>query len=176
MGSTLRMPPWEGQYSDFIILWGISMLSTNLHFLKDVQKAKQRGAQVWCIDTYATKTAQMADRFIQTRPGSDGALALGVLHCLCRNGTCDEDFIDQYVQGWPELQRDVLPKYTPSYVQKETGVPAAAVEALATAYGQARAPFIRLGTGLSRYTNGAMTVRLIACPLLSARGSIQAAA
>lgn len=163
MGSTLRMPPWEGQYSDFIILWGISMLSTNLHFLKDVQKAKQRGAQVWCIDTYATKTAQMADRFIQTRPGSDGALALGVLHCLCRNGTCDEDFIDQYVQGWPELQRDVLPKYTPSYVQKETGVPAAAVEALAAAYGQARAPFIRLGTGLSRYTNGAMTVRLIAC-------------
>ena len=114
MGHTLRMRPQEAQHSDFIILWGISMLSTNLHFFKDVQEAKKRGAQVWCIDTYATETARRSDRFIQTRPGSDGALALGVLHCLHRDGLCDEAFIDAYVQGWTELQRDVLPKYTPA--------------------------------------------------------------
>ena len=105
----------------------------------------------------------MADRFIQTRPGSDGALALGILHCLNRDSMCDKVFISQYVQGWTELQRDVLPKYTPAYVQDAAGVPAAVVEELAAAYGRARAPFIRLGTGLSRYTNGAMTVRIISC-------------
>lgn len=163
MGHTLHMRPQEAQHSDFIILWGISMLSTNLHFLKDVREAMKRGAQVWCIDTYATETARRADRFIQTRPGSDGALALGVLHCLRRDGLCDEAFIHAYVQGWTELQKDVLPKYTPAYVQEVTGVPAAVVEELAAAYGRAKAPFIRLGAGLSRYTNGAMTVRLIAC-------------
>lgn len=162
MGDTLRMRPQDGQYSDFIILWGISMISTNLHFLKDVENAKKGGASVWCIDVYQTKTAQMADRFIQTRPGSDGALALGMLHCLCRDGLCDTAFINQYVQGWQELQQ-ILPAYTPSHVQELTGVPAAVIEELAAAYGRAHAPLIRLGTGLSRYTNGAMTVRLIAC-------------
>ena len=68
---------------------------------------------------------------------------MGVLHCLHRDGLCDEAFIDAYVQGWTELQRDVLPKYTPAYVQEATGVPAAVVEELAAAYGRAKAPFIR---------------------------------
>ena len=163
MGATLTMRPQEAGDSDMVILWSLSMLSTNVHFYKDVMEAKKKGAAVWCIDTYETKTAQLADHFVRVRPGRDGALALGIMYCLNRDGLCDEDFLRQYVRGWEELKERVLPKYDPAYVEKETGVPQTLLEELAKAYGTAKAPFIRLGTGMSRYTNGAMTTRLIAC-------------
>ena len=86
-----------------------------------------------------------------------------MMHVLDRDGLADESFLAANVLGWDELKVQVLPKYTPEAVQAITGVPAATVVALAQAYGQARAPSIRLGSGQSRYRNGAMTTRLITC-------------
>lgn len=163
MGNTLPPTPQEAQDSDLIILWSINMLATNFHFRHDVMAARKRGAAVWCIDTYETKTARDADRFVRVRPGTDGALVLGMLHIIGRDGLADDAFISQYVLGWEELKETILPKYTPAYTAAITGVPPDLLEELAHAYGAARAPFIRLGSGQSRYINGAMTSRLITC-------------
>jgi len=163
MGKTLPTAPQEAQHSDLIILWSISMLATDIHFKHDVDIAHKQGAKVICIDTYATKTAQYADEFLRVKPGTDGALALGILHIIARDNLADKDFIAQYVQGWQELEEQVLPRYTPAVVEKMTGLSAVSLEAFAQELAKAKAPFIRLGSGQSRYGNGAMTSRLITC-------------
>src|SRR5208283_3387119 len=121
------------------------------------------GAQIWLIDTYETHTAKIADRVFLTRPGSDGALALGIMHMLVRECLVDEAFITEYVAGYAEFRDKILPDYTPTHVQHITGLPAATIEEMARSYSRAQAPFIRLGGGLTRYGNGAMSVRCIAC-------------
>lgn len=163
MGATLPTAPQEAQHSDMIVLWSISMLATDIHFRHDIEMARKRGAKVYCIDTYRTKTADYADAFLCPRPGTDGALALAILHVLVRDGLADRAFLKEYVQGADELEQKVLPHYTPEAAAAITGVPAADIRAFAHAYGSARAPFIRLGSGQSRYVNGAMTSRLITC-------------
>ena len=97
------------------------------------------------------------------RPGTDGALALGIMHELQRLGLLDGDFLDRWVSGFDRLAAEVLPRYSPAKVAAITGVPATVVTELAEAYGKAAAPFIRQGSGLYRYGNGAMTARLISC-------------
>ncbi|RRD65859.1 molybdopterin-dependent oxidoreductase [Fretibacterium sp. OH1220_COT-178] len=163
MGATLPTAPQEAQKSDLVVLWSISMLATDIHFRHDLEIARRNGAEVWCIDTYETPTARYADRFLRVKPGTDGALALGMLHVLERDGLVDTDFLRRYVQGWEELKAGVLPRYSPEAVSRITEISMGALEAFARAYGRARAPFIRLGSGMSRYTNGSMTARLITC-------------
>ena len=163
MGQTGAQPPDTARHSDLIILWGSNAVATSLHSLHWVREARRAGAQVWLIDTYATPTAACADRVILVRPGSDGALALGLMHLLVRDGLQDQAFLDDRVQGFPELAAQVLPSYPPERVAALTGLAAPVLEQLAAAYGRARAPFIFLGNGLSRYGNGAMTVRAITC-------------
>ena len=162
MGATLQAQPDEAANSDFIILWGSHALASNIHFLHPVREAKKSGAQVWVIETHETETAvKVADRTLLIRPGTDGALALGLMHVLVREGLADRNFIARYVQGFDRMEAEVLPRYAPEAVGKITGMAAETVVELALAYGQARAPFIREGSGLFRYGNGAMTARLI---------------
>lgn len=163
MGSTLPTAPQAAQNSDMIILWSLHMLATDIHFQHDVAAAKKKGAVIWCIDTYRNRTADTADHFIAVRPGTDGALALGLMHVLDRDGLTDKAFLKEKVLGWEKLKEKILPKYTPAETERLTGVPAADVVAFSHAYGKARAPFIRLGSGQSRYRNGATTTRLITC-------------
>lgn len=163
MGKTLPTAPQEAANSDLIILWSISMLATDIHFRHDLEIARQNGAAIWCIDTYETRTAHYADKFTCIKPGTDGALALGIMYILNRDNLLDTSFIAQHVQGWEPLRDDIVSRYTPDKVSAITEIPAAEIEALAKAYGKARAPFIRLGSGQSRYGNGAMTSRLITC-------------
>ena len=163
MGATLPTAPQEAQQSDFIVLWSISMLATDIHFKHDVDIARKRGAKVVCVDTYATRTAAYADEFIGVKPGTDGALALGMLQVMAQEQLVNEKFIAEHVQGWEELKAQVLPRYTPKVVSEITGVPEEIIAAFARSFARARAPFIRLGSGQSRYGNGAMTSRLITC-------------
>ncbi len=163
MGTTLSTAPQEAQESDCILLWSTHTLATNLHFRHDLAAARKNGAKIWCIDTYRSKTADLADYFVSVRPGTDGALALGILHILHGEGLTDRDFLEKHVLGWEGLAEKILPKYPPEKVAAIAGVPEEMLRALALAYGHARAPFIRLGSGQSRYRNGAMTTRLITC-------------
>ena len=163
MGATLAPHPQEVAASDLIILWGTNLLATNIHLLHQIREAKQRGAVVWLIETYQSSVAQMADKVILVRPGSDGALALGMMNCLVQHHLVHEEFIAEHVQGFDLLKETVLPKYSPEVVSEITGIDGAIIEDMAQQYGKARAPFIVLGSGLSRYGNGAMTVRAITC-------------
>lgn len=163
MGGTFGPHPGEIQQSDLIILWGINALATNIHIMHDVQEAKRRGAKVWLIETYETPTAKAVDKLIITRPGSDGALALGIMHVLAKENLIDRNFIASNVQGYSELCQQVLPYYTPEKVSSITGVDSEIIIDMARQYAGAKAPFIRVGSGLSRYGNGSMTVRTITC-------------
>jgi len=126
-GETLGIKPQEAQHSDCIVLWGINATATDVHILHDVNIAKKNGARVWIIDTHKTYTFSQAHEHIYVKPGSDGALALGMLHIIHRDGLADMDRMTEF----------------------------------AHAYATSKAPFIRLGSGLSRYGNGAMTCRAI---------------
>jgi anaerobic selenocysteine-containing dehydrogenase len=163
MGKTPAPHPDACAASDLILLWGVNAAATNVHGLHAVREAKRNGAQVLLIDTYDHATAPLCDRVVHVRPGTDGALALGILHLLDRMQLCDEAFLAAHVQGAAELRERILPDYPPERVAAITGVPAATVRELAEAYGRARDPHLRPGNGLSRYGNGAMTLRTLAC-------------
>lgn len=160
-GDTVAIKPQEAQHSDLIILWSLNATATDVHILHDVNVAKRNGAFVWIIDTHKTYTYDQGTHHVYVKPGSDGALALGMIHIIHRDGLEDTTFIQAYVQGYDELVRDVLPKFTPEYVSSICGVPVEIIEELAHAYAKAKAPFIRLGSGVSRYGNGAMSCRCI---------------
>lgn len=160
-GDTLAIKPQEAQHSDLIVLWGINATATDVHILHDVNIAKKNGAQVWIIDTHKTYTFNQAHEHIYVKPGSDGALALGMLHIIHRDGLADIDFIKKHVQGYDELVNDVLLDFTPEKAAELCGVSVERMIEFAHAYAKAKAPFIRLGSGLSRYGNGAMNCRAI---------------
>jgi anaerobic selenocysteine-containing dehydrogenase len=163
MGRTHTPDPLSAGKSDLLILWGINAAATSIHFMNVVKEVQKSGGQVWLIDTYQTPTASAADRTFLVRPGTDGALALGIMHILARDGLTDAPFLQEQVLGFEELQREVLPEFSPQRTAEITGLSLESIESMAKAYGAARAPFIRLGSGLSRYGNGAMTVRCISC-------------
>lgn len=160
-GDTLAIKPQEAQHSDLIVLWGINATATDVHILHDVNIAKKKGARVWIIDTHKTYTFSQAHEHIYVKPGSDGALALGMIHIIHRDGLADIDFIKKHVQGYDELVKEVLLDFTPGKAAEICGVSVERMTEFAHAYAKSKAPFIRLGSGLSRYGNGAMTCRAI---------------
>src|SRR4030042_2795396 len=142
---------------------GINAVATNIHFLHGGKKAKQKGAAIWLIDTYQTITSSLVDQTYVVHPGSDGSLALGIMHLLVRDDLIDHDFINTHVQGFEELKEKILPEFPAEKISRLTGLSPETVKTMAHAYGRAKNPFIRLGSGLSRYGNGAMTIRAIVC-------------
>ncbi len=148
--------------SDLIVLWGINASHTHINLMTLVKRARRRGAFVICIDPYRTATARQADWHLMPRPGTDGALALGVMHVLIGEGRVDHEYVQRATAGFTALAHHVK-QYDPERVARITGVAAEDVVALARRYGATRAAFIRVGIGLSRHDNGGMTCRTIAC-------------
>jgi len=163
MGDTPAMDPSVMEQSDLIILWGINAAATSIHAMRDAQTARRRGVTVWAIDTYCTPTCDAVDEAFIVRPGGDGALALGMMHVLVRERLTDQKFITANVFGFDQLKDTILPQCTPELMSPLCGLTIGTIERLARVYAAARAPFIRLGSGLTRYGNGAMTVRSITC-------------
>ncbi len=148
--------------SDLIVLWGINASHTHINVMTLVKRARRRGAFVICIDPYRTATARQADWHLMPRPGTDGALALGVMHVLIGEGRVDHEYVQRATLGFTALAHHVK-QYDPERVARITGVAAEDVVALARRYGATRAAFIRVGIGLSRHDNGGMTCRTLAC-------------
>lgn len=168
MGDTVAMEPAEMEQSDLVILWGINAASTSIHVMRDARTARRRGARLWAIDTYRTPTCEAADEAFILRPGGDGALALGMMHVMVREGLTDRAFIRDNVIGFEAFAEQVVNDCTPERMSPVCGLPAERIEGMAREFAAARAPFIRMGSGLTRYGNGAMNVRTIAClPALS---------
>jgi anaerobic selenocysteine-containing dehydrogenase len=163
VGAAGGTEPERVQDSDYIIAWGANLDSTNVHQIPFIDMARRKGAPLVVIDVWRTRAARRADWFIPIRVGTDAALALGLAHVLHRDNLLDHDYIQRLVLGYERWAQEVLPRYTPATVEAITGVPAHDVETLARAYGQARAPFIRLGQGLSRHASGGAATRAIIC-------------
>ena len=162
-GHTPGTDPETVADSDLIISWGANLVTTNVHLIPFVDDARDKGARFVVIDPYRTRTARRADWHIAPRVGTDTALALGVMHVLVRDGLYDGAFVAARTVGFARLRDEVLPQYPPERVEQISGVAAADVERLARMYGAARAPFLRLGMGMSRNSGGGMAVRTIAC-------------
>jgi anaerobic selenocysteine-containing dehydrogenase len=163
MGHTPGSDPEDAVHSDLLFLWGINALATNIHFLTQVKAAKRNGGRVLLVDTHRQATASYADRVFLVRPGSDGALALGMLHLLVRENLVDRAYLARESVGWEDLERQVLPEHPPERTAALTGLPVEDVVFLARAYGTAQAPFIRLGGAPSRYGNGGLNTRAMLC-------------
>jgi anaerobic selenocysteine-containing dehydrogenase len=159
MGTTPGPSPEVARESDLVVLWGINAVATNLHFVQRAKEARRRGGRILLIETYENDSAAIADEVVLVRPGSDGALALAIMHVLARDGLADEAFLGREAVGWPALRAQVLADYAPAAVSARVGLSAEAIERLARTLAAARAPFFRLGGGISRYGNGAMTIR-----------------
>ncbi len=147
--------------ADLILLWGTNTLSTNMHAWPFFLKARQQGAVIVAIDPYANRTAQAADLHLKLRPGTDSALALGMMHVLVKKGLIDREFIARDTIGFEHL----LPRldtYPPRRVAEITGLSERQIEDLAIRYGTARASYIRTGWGPSRQLRGGMAMRTIA--------------
>jgi anaerobic selenocysteine-containing dehydrogenase len=150
------------EHSDLVILWGINAVHTNIHGMHFVKRARHNGARLYVIDPYRNRTAKLADVHLMPRPGTDAALALGVAHVLIREELIDRAYIEAHTAGF-DAYRHEAGRYPPERASEITGIPPGAIQKLARAYGQARAPFIRVGNGLQRHTNGGQAIRAITC-------------
>lgn len=148
--------------SDLVVLWGTNTLTSNPHLWPHILEARKRGAQIVCIDPIRTRTAEQCDEWIGIQPGTDAALALGMMHVLFAEGMQDEDYLARHTLGAEEL-RERVKEYPPSRAAEITGIAEERIVALARQYGTARAAFVRLNYGLQRHAGGAMAVRCIAC-------------
>ncbi|MZP29269.1 molybdopterin-dependent oxidoreductase [Heliobacterium undosum] len=149
--------------ADLILIWGMNVASTHIHLLPFLKEARKKGAQVIQVDCYKNRTSAVADRVVLIPPGTDTALALGVMHVLIREDHIDHAFIEAHTEGYGALKEKVLRDYAPEQVEALTGIAASTVTELGRAYGAARAPFIRVGNGPNRQWDGAMIYRTLAC-------------
>lgn len=163
LGDTPGVDPETIVDSDLIVAWSSNLDTTNVHLLPFVKEARGRGARLVVIDPYRTRTARRADLHLAPRLGTDAALALGVMHVIVRDGLHDPAYLAAHATGFEQLRDQVLPHYDPARVEQITGVAAADIERLGRMYGEARAPFLRLGLGMSRNSSGGMAVRTVAC-------------
>lgn len=146
--------------SRYIVIWGSNVLSANQHLWPFIREARKAGAQVVVIDPYRTRTAAQADRFIPIRPGTDGALALGLVHVLVAEGLVDHDYVERHTVGFDDLAARGAP-WTPERVEEATGVPAADVRTLATNLATRQPSMINVGVAIERGATGGQAFRTI---------------
>lgn len=160
MGKTGCLDPRELAHSDMYIVWGSNMKATRLQSMPDIARARKDGKRVVLIETDARDMTPHVDAVVLVRPGTDGALALAMMHVLAAEGLDDAAFLRREAEGFDAFKA-TLGAYTPEWGERITGVPAQTIVTLAKEYGAAKAPAIILGSGNSRYGNGGMTVRCI---------------
>jgi len=160
-GAKLGMHVEHFAESRLIVVWGSNSITSNLHFWTVAQQAKRAGAKLICIDPRRTETAERCHQHIALLPGSDGALALGVMHELIANEGLDHDYIERHTEGWPLLRERAL-AWPPERAAAICGIDAASVRSLARDYATIRPAAIRLNYGMTRTRGGGSAVRLIA--------------
>lgn len=160
-GTRMGTDPETVDQAKLIVLWGTNTLTANPHLWPYIRKAKENGATTICIDPLRTRTAAACDEHIAVRPGTDGALALAMMHVLFRDGLEDRNYLDQMTIGWEKLRERVLRDYAPERVARICRIDAATIESLAHRYGTTRPTFIRVNYGLQRHGGGGSAVRAI---------------
>lgn len=147
--------------SKLILIWGSNSIASNLHFWTFAQKAKREGAKLICIDPRKTETADKCHQHVALLPGTDGALALGLMHELIVNDWLDHDYIERHTDGWPGLRERAL-QWPPERAAEVCGITAGEVRQLARDYATTKPAAIRLNYGMQRVRGGGNAARLIA--------------
>ncbi|HEY1188685.1 MAG TPA: molybdopterin oxidoreductase family protein [Gemmata sp.] len=168
LGTRAVVDPEAAVNARYLVNWGSNTLVTNLHFWKVQLAARKLGAKIVTIDPYKSPTAAKSDWWLPIRPGTDGALALGVMHVIFRESWQDDDYLNNHCVGAAELRERVRNEYAPETVSRITGLTVEDIERFAREYARARELFggpalIRLNYGLQRHGGGGMAVRTIVC-------------
>jgi anaerobic selenocysteine-containing dehydrogenase len=160
-GKRLGTPTEDFRLAKLIVAWGANVHGNNIHLWPMIVEARRNGARLIVIDPYRTRTAALADWHIAIRPGTDAALALGMMHVIFREGLEDREFIALRTHGVERLKERAR-EYTPERVAAWTGLTAAEVEGLAREYATTRPAALRMNYGVQRSENGGAAARAIA--------------
>ncbi len=169
VGPTGGVDPESFVHSRYIVIWACNSISTNLHHWPFVLEAQKRGAKIVVIDSYRSRTAKQADWHIMPKPGTDGALAMGIMAAMIRNGHVDREWVEKHTVGFAELAERAA-EFTPDYVEEVTGVPAQDVATFAREFATIQPSVIRLGVALERHAGGGQTIRAV-CSIPALAGS-----
>ena len=161
LGFRYGTEPEQYAHSRLIIAWGANILGTSVHFWPFIVEARRRGARFYVIDPVRNRTGRAADKHFSIQPGSDLALALGMIRVILAEGLEDRAYIEQFTSGFEEL-KTLAADYPPERVESLTGIPREDVISLAREYATTRPAAIRLNYGVQRSERGAMSVRTIA--------------
>jgi anaerobic selenocysteine-containing dehydrogenase len=162
-GIIAGVDPREMAKSDLVVIWGTNPVNTQINVMTHVTRArKERGAKVAAVDVYMNGTMEQADLPVLVKPGTDGALACAVMHCLFRDGKADWDYLNKYTDAPRELEAHLRTR-DPQWASAITGAPVETIEAFARLIGDTKRAFFRLGYGFSRSRNGAANMHAASC-------------
>jgi len=161
MGVKLGTEPDQFIHSRYIIVWASNIHGNNVHLWPYIVEARRKGARLVVIDPYRTRTAACADWYLPINPGTDGALALAMMHVIIGEGLYDADYVENYTLGFDELSEKVK-AYPPEHAAQWTGIAAEDIRKLAREYATVRPSVIRVNYGVQRSDGGGMATRAIA--------------
>jgi anaerobic selenocysteine-containing dehydrogenase len=162
LGTSAGLLPKDLVHSRFIVLWGTNPVVTNLHLWPLIREARDNGATVVVVDPVRTRTAVAADWHVRPRPGTDAALALGMMQVIVADGLHDADYLERHAVGFDRLV-DRLADYPPDRVAAITGLEESEVVELARAYATTRPAAIRVLVGMEHHRHAEMTLRAVSC-------------
>ncbi len=159
-GQTAGIDPESYARTKLFVSWGINHAATNVHAIKFINQARDNGAKLVEVNPVRTPLGSQADLLIQPKPGTDAALALGMMNVIIQEGLYDKDFVANYTLGFDKLVEKVK-QYPVDKVAQITGVPAQTIIDFARMYATTKPAIIRVGYGMQRNTNGGRMVRAI---------------
>jgi anaerobic selenocysteine-containing dehydrogenase len=162
LGGAVGMDPERADEAKLILIWGSNPIVSNLHFWTRCQEAKRRGAKLVAIDPWRSQTAEKCQSHVQLLPGTDAALALGMMHVIIRERLHDADYVARHTLGF-EVLAERVGEYPPEKVARICGLEAQTIVDLAREYARTKPAAIRLNYGMQRHGGGGMAVRTIAC-------------
>jgi len=163
IGIKLGTEPEQFRYSRYIVAWGANIHGNNVHLWPFIEEARREGAKLVVIDPYRTRTAKCADWYLPINPGTDAALALGMMHVIIGENLYDADYVARYTAGFEELKARAR-EYTPEKVAAWTGIAAEDIRRLAREYATVRPSVIRVNYGIQRSEYGGMAMRAVTMP------------
>ncbi|MCF8478248.1 MAG: molybdopterin oxidoreductase family protein [Pseudolabrys sp.] len=162
-GKVAGVDPREMAKSDLVVIWGTNAVNTQVNVMTHAVKArKERGAKIAAVDVYMNGTMAQADLAVLVKPGTDGALACAVMHCLFRDGHADWDYLEKYTDAPRELEAHLKTR-DPAWASAITGTPVDTIEQFAALIGSTKRAFFRLGYGFARSRNGAANMHAASC-------------
>ncbi|MFN2455769.1 MAG: molybdopterin-dependent oxidoreductase [Pyrinomonadaceae bacterium] len=162
IGDKIGTDPERFKDARLILLWGTNTITANVHLWPEILEARSRGAKLVAIDPRRTRTADQCDEHIALLPGTDAALALGLMHVIFAENLEDKDYLEKYTIGADELRRSAS-EYAPARVAEICGLEAETIVMLARAYATTKPAVIRINYGMQRHAGGGMAVRATAC-------------